>query len=86
VDFYGELDGNVRRDVFNGGFDGRDGFTVSLWRDDQSMRLAAYAAGEHRSRMDQSRDGSMFDYSSFTRARIVADYGSWDGDPLAQMT
>jgi len=85
VDFYGELDGNVRRDVFNGGFDGRDGFTVSLWRDDKSMKLAAYAAGEHRSRMDQSRDGSVFDYSSFTRARIVAAHGSWDGDPLAQM-
>ncbi len=52
----------------------------------QAQGSAAYAAGEHRSRMDQSRDGSVFDYSSFTRARIVAANGSWDGDPLAQMT
>ena len=50
------------------------------------MKLAAHAAGEHRSRMDQSRNRSVFDYRSFTRARIVAAHGSWDDDPLTQMT
>ena len=82
MDFYGTLDGNLRRDVFSGGFDGGDGFTFSLWRDDAAMQQAAYEPGVHRSLMDRSRDGSLFDRSSFTRARVVASQGSWDGDNL----
>ena len=85
IAFFGENKGNVRRGVFNGGFDTRDGFTVSLWRDDKAMTQAAYWDGPHRTLMDQSRDGSMFDRSSFTRMRIVESHGSWDGDPLADM-
>lgn len=82
VDFFGESEGNLRRGVFNGGFDGREGFTVSLWRDDKAMMKAAYWEGTHRRLMDESRDGSFFDRSSFTRARILSSHGSWDGDPL----
>jgi hypothetical protein len=83
LEFYGEFDGNLRRASTNGGFDGRDGFTVTLWRDDKAMHEAAYSDGVHRSFMDMSRDGSLFDRSSFTRARLVKSTGSWDGDPVA---
>jgi len=81
-DFYGNLDGNLCRDVFAGGFDARDGFTFSLWRDDASMQRAAYRPGVHRALMDRSRDGSFFDRSSFTRARLIASSGSWEGESL----
>lgn len=81
--FYGSLPDNMRRATFNGGFDGRDGFTCSIWRNDAAMLQAAYRDGRHRELMEQSRDGSLFDRSSFTRARVVASQGSWDGDPLA---
>ena len=83
VDFYGTWDGNLRRVSTAGGFDSRDGFTVTLWRDDRAMNQAAYGEGTHRTLMDASRDGSLFDRSSFTRARIVTSSGSWDGDRLA---
>jgi hypothetical protein len=83
LDFYGSYDGNLRRVSTSGGFDSRDGFTVTLWRDDKAMNQAAYAEGTHRTFMDMSRDGSLFDRSSFTRARVVASSGSWEGDPLA---
>jgi hypothetical protein len=77
--FYGECGGNLRRASTNGGFDARDGFTVTLWRDDKAMTQAAYGEGAHRTFMDMSRDGSLFDRSSFTRARLVMSSGSWDG-------
>ena len=36
--------------------------------------------------MDRSQGGAMFDYSSFTRGRIVASKGAWDGaDPVAEI-
>lgn len=82
IDFLGEQPGNLRRDVFNGGFDGREGFTLSLWESDDAMLKAAYHSGHHRALMDESRDGSLFDRSSFTRLRILKSSGSWDGDPL----
>jgi|LGOV01.1.fsa_nt_gb hypothetical protein len=85
IDFFGEQDANVRRDVFNGGFDQKEGFTISLWKNDEAMMKTAYWQGIHRTLMDESRDGSMFDRSSFTRARIVSSSGSWDGDPLLSM-
>jgi hypothetical protein len=80
--FYEECRGNLRRGSFVGGFDHRDGFTVSLWQDDAAMMDAAYRDGTHRRLMDQSRDGSLFDRSSFTRARIISSSGSWKGDPF----
>lgn len=82
MSFYENIDGNLCRDVFTGGFDQRDGFTFSMWRDDASMQQAAYRPGVHRTLMDRSRDGSLFDRSSFTRARLIASSGSWDGDTL----
>jgi hypothetical protein len=85
LEFYGTRDGNLRRASTNGGFDGRDGFTVTLWRDDKAMQEAAYSDGVHRTFMDMSRDGSLFDRSSFTRARLLKSSGSWDGDPLAEL-
>ncbi|MBL4873686.1 MAG: hypothetical protein JKY41_09900 [Rhodobacteraceae bacterium] len=84
--FFDEMDGNVRRDAFNGGFDNKEGFTLSLWEDDDAMTKTAYWQGIHRTYMDESRDGSYFDRSSFTRARIVSSSGSWDGDPLLSMS
>ena len=83
LEFYGADDGNLRRAATNGGFNSRDGFTVTLWRDDLAMNKAAYGAGTHRTFLDTSRTGSLFDRSSFTRARIVKSSGSWDGDPIA---
>jgi hypothetical protein len=83
IKFYGQAAGNLRRDVFVGDFDRRDGFTVSLWRDDKAMMEGAYHEGKHRALMDQSRDGSLFDRSSFTRTRLVSSCGSWDGNPLS---
>ena len=83
VRFYGTLPGNIRRDVFNGGYDGREGFTLSIWADDKSMIAAAYRDGVHKSRMDQHRNRSLFDRSSFTRARLVDCHGTWGGAEVA---
>lgn len=83
IGFLAKQHGNLRRDVFNGEFDGREGFTVSLWRDDDAMTRATYQEGLHRRLMDESRTGSMFDRSSFSRFRLIANHGDWDGDPLA---
>jgi hypothetical protein len=85
LEFYGTARRNVRRDAFSGGFDGRDGFTVSLWPDVKAMMEAVYGEGTHRTLMDLSRDGSWFDRSSFTRARIILSRGNWDGDPFEDM-
>jgi hypothetical protein len=84
IKFYGGVEGILRRDVFVGEFDRRDGFTVSLWRDDKAMMKGAYHEGRHRMLMDQSRDGSLFDRSSFTRTRLISSVGSWDGDPISE--
>lgn len=82
IEFLGQQPGNLRRAVFNGGFDGLEGFTLTLWESDETMLKAAYHSGHHRMLMDESRDGSTFDRSSFTRLRIVDSRGSWSGDPL----
>ena len=82
VHFLGQQPGNLRHDVFNGGFDGLEGFTLTLWQSDDAMLRAAYHSGHHRKLMDESRDGSTFDRSSFTRLRIIGSHGSWSGDPL----
>ena len=84
MNFYSQVAGNLRRDVFVGEFDRRDGFTVSLWQNDNVMIMGAYHEGTHRTLMDQSRDGSFFDRSSFTRTRLVSSTGSWNGNPLSQ--
>lgn len=82
IEFLGAQPGNLRRAVFNGGFDGKEGFTLSLWESDDAMLKAAYQSGHHRTLMDETRDGSVFDRSSFTRLRILDSKGSWFGNPL----
>ncbi len=77
--------GNIRTGVFNGGFDGREGFTLTLWESDAQMLKSAYHSGYHRKVMDESRDGSTFDRSSFTRLRILSNTGSWSGAPFQQV-
>ena len=87
-DFYATLPGNIRRAVFSGAaVDGHDGITVSLWRDDAAMIKAAYKPGGHRPEMDHQREAGLFDRSSFTRTRILACKGTWDGsDPVLDMS
>jgi len=82
--FFADHPGNLRRDVFSGGHDGIDGFTLSLWSDDPVMMQAAYREGNHRQMLDEHRDRPMFDRSSFTRMRLVRTAGSWGGDPVAE--
>ena len=86
--YFATLPANIRRAVFSGAtVDGHDGITVSIWRDEGSMIDAAYKAGLHREQMDYHRKESHFDRSSFTRARILASKGSWDGaDPVLSVT
>ena len=87
IDFYGTLPGNLRRGVFSGsGVDGREGCTISLWRDDISMMSAAYKSGAHKVQLDQHQSSALFDYSSFTRGRVIASKGAWDGmDPVDEL-
>lgn len=80
LDFYGTLPGNLRRGLYAGGaVDGREGNTMTLWRDDRAMISAAYKDGEHKAQMDSHASFTMFDRSSFTRGRVVASKGAWDG-------
>lgn len=86
-DYYATLPGNIRGAVYSGGrVDGRSGMTVTLWGSDEAMRTAAYRPGHHRTQMDYQRQVGHFDFSSFTRARILATKGSWDGgDPVQEI-
>ena len=79
---YSALEGNERADVFSGGFDGRDGFTLTLWNDDREMISAAYKPGVHKTQMDHHGASSLFDRSSFTRLRVIETFGTWDGAVL----
>jgi hypothetical protein len=81
--FYGTLEANVVHMVV-GPPDTVDGVTFSVWRSDAGMLAAAYKDGTHRKYMDQHKEDPMFDRSSFTRVRLLASRGSWDGaDPRA---
>jgi len=79
--YYATLPRNIRRAVYSGGsVDGVEGMTVSLWADDAAMIAAVYRPGYHRTQMDDQKEtGGFFDFSSFTRARILASTGTWDG-------
>ncbi|BCS31672.1 hypothetical protein TBR22_A08750 [Luteitalea sp. TBR-22] len=77
---YGAQPSNLRRAAFRGGFDGRDGFTWSLWHSDDGMKQAAYKPGTHRGRLDEDNAGLLSDRSSFTRLRVVRSRGDWDGE------
>ncbi len=77
---YGRLPSNVRRAAFRAGFDGRDGFTLSLWRSDDGMREAAYRPGMHRTQIDDDKAGLLSDRTSFTRMRVLRSRGDWEGE------
>ena len=80
LDAYGAHASNLRRAAFRAGFDGRDGFTLSLWRSDEGMRQAAYRPGTHRTRIDEDKAGLLSDRTSFTRLRAIRSWGDWDGE------
>jgi hypothetical protein len=80
LDAYGKQASNLRRAAYRGSFDGRDGYTMSLWRTDEGMRQAAYHPGTHRTLMDQDNAGLLSDRSSFTRLRPIHCRGDWDGE------
>lgn len=74
---------NSRATVFSGGrVDGRDGLTLTIWRDQAGMMTSAYKAGVHSGFMTEHKAVPKADRTSFTRLRILASKGSWDGDPL----
>jgi hypothetical protein len=82
--FYGSLESNILRHPFTV-CDARDGMTFSIWRSDPEMLTAAYRDGTHRAMMDAHKARSMFDHSSFTRLRLLANRGTWDGfDPILE--
>jgi hypothetical protein len=80
LDAYGKEASNLRRAAFRGGFDGSDGFTMSLWHSDEGMGQAAYQPNAHRTRVDQNKAGLLSDRTSFTRLRAISSGGDWDGE------
>jgi hypothetical protein len=80
LDDYGTQESNLRRGAFRAGFDGRDGFTLSLWHSDQGMLQSAYSPGTHRTRIDEDKAGLLSDRTSFTRLRVIQSWGNWDGE------
>lgn len=86
IDHFGTLEANVARCLFNSPDTG-DGMTFSVWRNDRDMLTSAYREGLHPQYLKQSQVEPMFDRSSFTRLRLVASSGTWDGiDPRAKAT
>jgi hypothetical protein len=75
LEAYGTQLANLRRAAFRGSFDGRDGFTLSLWRSDERMRQAAYQSGTHRDRINEDKAGLLSDRTSFTRLRVLRSLG-----------
>ena len=87
LDFYEGFDGILRSCVFYAAFDGHDGLTCSLWRNDAAMQRAAYGQGAHREKIESHKVQPMVDRTSFTRARILSSVGTWGGeDPTDQMS
>jgi hypothetical protein len=77
--WYATLPGNLARGVFNFAPLGTDGLTFSVWRDDAAMMDAAYRAGAHRTQVDRYKAEKTADRTSFTRARLLAATGAWQG-------
>lgn len=83
-DWLAKAPGVLATQVFTALPVGTDGCTVSLWRDDASMLAAAYQPGQHRENLDAHKQAAMCDRTSFTRLRLLASSGTWDGrDPVA---
>lgn len=58
---------------------GDDGVTMTIWQEDAAMIAAAYRPGTHRDQIDHHMEKPMIDRSSFTRFRILASTGTWNG-------
>lgn len=83
VRHYGTLEDNLARCLFNAN-GWPSGMTFTIWKTDAGMMKAAYREGTHAAYLRQHRAEPMFDFSSFTRLRLLASSGSWDGaDPAA---
>lgn len=80
----GKAEGCLASQVFTPHTVGDDGVTLSIWRNDAAMLAAAYRPGGHRAQLDRHNAEPMMDRSSFTRCRILASHGAWDGRDLAQ--
>ncbi len=81
IDYFGTLDANIARSLFTA-TEARQGMTFSVWRSDATMATSAYRSGVHAEYIQQHKKESLFDYSSFTRLRLLDSCGSWDGiDP-----
>jgi len=88
IEFYGTLPDNLRRAVFAGaGVDGREGCTMTLWKNDRAMLGAAYKNGVHKEQLARHQQEDLFDRSSFTRGRVIASKGTWGGsDPISELS
>lgn len=80
LEAFGNQPSNVRRAAFRSGFDGRDGFTMSLWRSYEGMLQATYHSSTHREQIDEDKAGLLSDRTSFTRIRVIRSWGDWDGE------
>lgn len=78
--WYATLPANLARGVFNFSPLGTDGMTFSVWKDDAAMMDAAYRTGTHRAQIDRYKAEKTADRTSFTRARLLASAGAWQGD------
>jgi len=81
------MPGNIVRHSFSNPTREHDGFTVTLWRDDEAMTNFAYQPGVHKTLLAEHWAVPKFDRSSFTRARVLRAVGIWEGgDPLRMVT
>lgn len=81
------MPGNLVRHSFGNPKREHDGFTVTLWRDDETMTDFAYQPGVHKTLLAEHWAVPKFDRSSFTRARVLRAVGAWEGgDPLRMVT
>lgn len=81
VDWYRTLESNAAAMLFNA-VESKQGMTFSIWKSDPGMLGSAYKSGKHSEFLKMHQSDPMFDMSSFTRLRLLASSGSWDGaDP-----
>ena len=78
VDHYRTLDGNLAACLFNA-TNWKFGLTFSIWDNERAMMTAAYREGTHAAYLKEHQASPMFDFSSFTRLRILRTAGTWDG-------
>jgi hypothetical protein len=68
---------------FPGGLE-YDPFTLTFWKNDESIRTFSYGAGVHRYQLDRQRELGLADRTSFTRFNVLRSTGTWYGvDPQA---